>query len=161
MSCTPWHCTNHCLCNQYCVAHAPVCSSNAYSFSNPSLGSSYLVRTYHMNQLRTAINQERSRRNLSYYSFGPAVTTGYTVLGSHYYALRNALNSMWNIISDTYSTTENISHSKVSTLRTRINQLRVDCVCNSNCDKHSSCSCHGNCGNNYSDENLKDEIKYL
>jgi len=160
MACAYSNC-NHCFCDQDCVAHTPACPSNAYSFTDPTLSTSYDVKTYHMNQLRTAINQERVRRGLGNYSFGSDVTTTYTVYGSHFNDLKTALNQIWNIIGDTYTTSLNITYSKVATLRTRINQLKIDCICNSNCDNYSACVCYGNCGCNYSDEELKEEIKYF
>lgn len=40
------------------------------------------------------------------------------------------------------------------------NQLRKNCICNSDCACNIVCVCHNNCGCNYSDERLKKEIEY-
>jgi len=161
MACRGGYCSNQCLCNQDCSAHTPKCSSNAYNFTDPNLSTSYNVRTYHVNQLRVAINQERNRRDLSQYSFGSNVTTSTLIYGSHFYALKNALNGIQHLVDDDYTTSMNISYAKVKNLRTKINNLRVDCICNSNCDGYHTCNCHNNCGCNYSDKRLKSSIKYL
>jgi hypothetical protein len=39
-------------------------------------------------------------------------------------------------------------------------QIRTNCVCNSDCACNIVCVCHNNCGCNYSDQRLKKEIQY-
>ncbi len=39
-------------------------------------------------------------------------------------------------------------------------QLRTNCVCNSDCACNIVCVCHNDCGCNYSDQRLKKEIEY-
>jgi len=48
-----------------------------------------------------------------------------------------------------------------SVLLEKYNTMRQDCICNSDCACNLVCSCNGNCGCNYSDERLKENIKYL
>jgi hypothetical protein len=48
-----------------------------------------------------------------------------------------------------------------SVLLAKYNTMRQDCICNSDCACNLVCSCNGNCGCNYSDERLKENIKYL
>ena len=44
--------------------------------------------------------------------------------------------------------------------RSAYEAMRTDCICNSDCNCNAVCACHNDCGCNYSDENLKLEIKH-
>jgi hypothetical protein len=62
---------------------------------------------------------------------------------------------------NSYANGELVEDTHWSVLLAKYNTMRQDCICNSDCACNAVCSCHGNCGCNYSDERLKENIKYL
>jgi len=62
---------------------------------------------------------------------------------------------------NSYADGELVEDTHWSVLLEKYNTMRQDCICNSDCACNLVCSCNGNCGCNYSDERLKENIKYL
>ena len=62
---------------------------------------------------------------------------------------------------NSYSDGTLVEDTHWSTLLTKYNTMRQDCICNSDCSCNAVCNCHNDCGCNYSDERLKENIKYL
>ena len=54
-----------------------------------------------------------------------------------------------------------IPASHWANIRARYDTVRTECICNSDCACNLVCACHNDCGCNYSDERLKENIKYL
>jgi len=63
--------------------------------------------------------------------------------------------------ANSYSSGQIISTSHWIALRDKYNIMRQDCICNSDCTCNAVCNCHRDCGCNYSDERLKQNIKFL
>jgi hypothetical protein len=62
---------------------------------------------------------------------------------------------------NSYADGELIEDTHWSVLLAKYNTMRQDCICNSDCACNLVCSCNSDCGCNYSDERLKENIKYL
>lgn len=63
--------------------------------------------------------------------------------------------------ANSYSSGAIVSTGHWTTLRDKYNIMRQDCICNSDCTCNAVCNCHRDCGCNYSDERLKQNIKFL
>lgn len=150
------------------------------SFTDPILSTINNVRFVHIDQLRNAVDSERARRLAKYgttpwtFSYAwplPSLPDGSrgNISGVYWTELRDALNNItgYTAIPDTYTVADIVSATKMTVLRAKYQEMRNDCVCNSNCNSYSTCSCysdcgcHNNCGCNYSDKNLKEDIVYI
>jgi hypothetical protein len=63
--------------------------------------------------------------------------------------------------ANSYSAGSLIDDAHWIALRDKYNIMRQDCICNSDCTCNAVCNCHRDCGCNYSDERLKQNIKFL
>lgn len=166
MACTPSHCNSNCY-SDTCAGNMVKCPTNASIFGSDVVTGVNIALASHINDLRISVDDERVNRRGYTADFPTLVDSDDLVDEQHFEDLRDSINEMVGqtgddttvTITDTYTGT--ISASEMNNLRTKINELRVDCVCDSDCGANSVCSCHGNCGNNYSDEKLKKEIEYL
>lgn len=162
MACTPAHCTSNCY-SDTCAINAPACPTNETNFGT-TLIKGVKVLTSHVNDLRISIDDERTSRRGFSSDFPTSVDSDDDIEQQHAVDMKDSINEMVNaddgiLITDTYS--NKVSAGDVEDLRTSINELRADCVCDSECGANLVCACHGNCGNNYSDKRLKKEIKYM
>jgi hypothetical protein len=62
---------------------------------------------------------------------------------------------------NSYNTGTTIQDTHWTRLLSKYNTLRQDCICNSDCACNLVCACHNDCGCNYSDQRLKENIKFI
>lgn len=185
MACSGSHCSNHGTGTTTCSNHRGSCSTNRpYSPSgNFTAGS---ITASDINALRTAIRDEIARYNLHRdHSItarqSSAYTTSTLVQNEHVndmetmvydgnitrervgvnYATLTAVGTNSGITKSSYSDGQTILASHWTTLKSRYDTLRQDCICNSDCSCNLVCACHNDCGCNYSDMRLKNNIKFL
>lgn len=165
MACTPAYCSYNCY-SDTCAVNAPACPTNATNFgADPVKGDVSFAS--HVNDLRISIDDERTTRRGLADDFPSSVDSDNEIEEQHMVDMKDSINEMVAqtgdsttvVITDTFSNL--VSASEVTNLRDKINELREDCVCDSECGANSVCVCHGDCGNNYSDKRLKKEIKYM
>jgi len=172
MACTPSFCSGNCYSYGCAGPYAVACPSNATNFGS-TLITGDTILAEHINALRISVDNERtSRRGLSA-DFPTYVDSDDLVEAQHADDLKDSINEMvaqtgdsvTGDITTTYVVGDSILASHVNELRTKINELRQDCVCNTDCGANLVCVCHGNCGNNYgiliSDKRLKKDIIYM
>jgi len=166
MACTPAHCTSNCY-SDTCATNAPACLTNETNFGT-TLIKGITVLASHVNDLRLSIDDERTSRRGFADDFPTSVDNDDIVEQQHAVDMKDSINEMIAAdpigdprtpVTNTYSNL--VSSGEVEILRDAINELRADCVCDSECGANSICTCHGDCGNNYSDRQLKKEIKYM
>lgn len=145
-NCTPGHCYYNCY-SDTCSVNAPACSTNNASFGSDVVKGD-LIEAAHINDLRIAIDNERTGRRELTEDFPTTVDSNDTIERSHMEDLRDSINEMINqpggqsvTISSTYSNL--ISAAEINELRTKINLIRTECVCNSQCGTNARCRCHG------------------
>jgi hypothetical protein len=80
-------------------------------------------------------------------------------VGSNYAVLTEQADN--TTAPNSYAQGNLVEDTHWSVLLAKYNTMRQDCICNSDCACNLVCSCNGNCGCNYSDERLKENIKYL
>ena len=80
-------------------------------------------------------------------------------VGANYASYTNPADATGG--NNSYSAGQVVSTGHWTALRDKYNIMRQDCICNSDCTCNAVCNCHNDCGCNYSDERLKQNIKYL
>ena len=167
-------CTGH---TNSCPAHPgydpPV---SPISWVDPGLGTDIEVKGYHhFYYLNYYINQEFSRRSVSppgNWAYGQKYTDD-IIYADDYKMLRDGIveckawTPTW--ASNTYlAAGEDILDESTNEMRTQMDVLRAECLCNCNyactCDcNYCTCNCNYSCtcNCNYSDRRLKTNIKYL
>lgn len=126
------------------------CSTNTFTFTDPSLTTVTKPRTVHINELRTAIDTELSRRGLSTTTWTDSTLTANSTLirKTHVDELRTALIKVHTgDCSDAYYCPQDalscadftdstinanstfVRNLHVTQLRTAINTLRTSCIC--------------------------------
>ncbi len=113
-------------------------------------------------QAQTAINSSRLIYAADINGMESMVTATNNVnepVGSNYAAYTNPADG--TTAPNSYSAGGGITASHWTTLRDKYNIMRQDCICNSDCTCNAVCNCHRDCGCNYSDERLKQNIKFL
>jgi hypothetical protein len=185
MACSGSHCDAHGTGTTTCSNHRASCSTNRpYSPSGNFTGGT--ITESDINALRTAIRDEIARYNLhTNHSITDRQTTAYTtsttIQNEHIndmetmvydgnntreqegvnYAVLNPATTWGTFSKSTYSDGDNVLASHWTTLKSRYDVLRQDCICNSDCSCNLVCACHNDCGCNYSDKRLKKNIKFL
>jgi hypothetical protein len=118
------------------------------------------IKGVHVNELRTAIGTERTRRSLGAYSWSWSAVAANTdsILKTHLDELRAAeVDTRTNGFCPTDGTavptwtestiTQNVTSTKaqhINELRAALNVMEnVSCLCN--CNGHCSCNCNGHC----------------
>lgn len=146
-------CTCEGVCTHSCSGFQESCPDNDTVFTNdPVVAGVDNVRVIHMNELRTVVNEEEVRRGISQTSFGVDVTVLINVIDTHFNLLKTAINAMVaqgddsvNVpITDTYVVGQNIRAIHMNNLRDKLQELEVDCACDSLCTVWV-CGCHGEC----------------
>jgi len=153
MSCSPSHCTNNCYSNG-CSYNRPSCSSNrVVTLSNVRTGDN--INASDLELLRVNTINEINRWNLNHsYNFSKRATSS---ISSGSIIKASDFNKVIDDLSNTgHGSTSNVSPGSIVTaaklansMLGLYNNLRTDCICNSDCGNHAVCSCHGNCGCNY------------
>jgi hypothetical protein len=164
---------------------APV---SAVSWTDP-VPQSVAITAAQFSQLRTAVLQELTRRSTSYVI--PTVSINVVIHANEWREVRNGINACkaWTFPSTVDNTAlavgANIQADSIVALRSKVNTLKAECVCNCNyactcncnypctCDCNYSCTCNCNypctcncnytctCDCNYSDERLKIDIDFI
>lgn len=186
-----WSCTCNSFCtnNWSCTCHTDDNSNYpliSYPFADDPCIFGTIIEEQHHDELRTAINEELSRRSKA---FGITnVSTGQKPLYTHFRELRDAINHCvaWggypaSLGNAALSAGQDILTDAVNQLRIKINSYRVICICNCdyctcdcnyctcNCNQcvcncnYCTCNCNYSCtcNCNYSDKRLKKNIIYL
>lgn len=188
MACSGSHCTSHGTGTTTCAGHRAACSTNRAIDS--SLSGDFVaggkITDEDVNVLRTNIRNEldRYKTHRSFTSISTTQPTAHTsdttVDNTHINDLstmvqratnvREPVGTDYNVLTDpadattaatTYEEGTIVSKTHWDTLKTKYDTMRQDCICNSDCSCNLVCSCHNNCGCNYSDERLKENIKFL
>ena len=146
------------------VLNTGTCSTNrALTFSDFAQGGN--ITATQVEEMRVKIRDELARYNLhanyNYTLYQPtAIGAGGIVDDTHY----NNLNDM---IRQAYGSDINkaagqlIDDADWDNLISYYNVVRQNCICNTDCSCNNVCACHNDCDCNYSDERLKENIKYL
>ncbi len=155
MSCNPHgtQCATHCISNA-CNANRPSCSSNrVVTLSNVHPGD--VISHSDLETLRVNAINEISRWNENHsYNFPITATTpinaGSIIKASDFDSL------IYDLSSTGHGSTNQVSPGSIidagtlaNSMLSLYNNLRTNCICNSDCGSHQVCSCHGNCNCHY------------
>lgn len=141
MACTEPHCYLNCFIDS-CSPHAAACVSNETDFGIAVIIGD-LILASHVNTLRDSIDEERIRRSLLE-DFDTTVDIDDIVEEQHMTDMKDSINDMGGNVTDTYSGL--VYANEINNLRTEINDLRIDCQCDTDCGANLICTCHGHCG---------------
>lgn len=159
-----------CGSNAECAGHKPTCGGNATTtWTNaPTIPVGTLVRDNHVTELQTAINNERTNikrvsrgattvtacgsNTPGAYPFTAGVTVGQIVKALHMNEVAAAINTTpFNVNGNTEgpgSPASNVSVGNlirvgdVNTLRSLINVVETNCICNNYCSCNINCPCN-------------------
>lgn len=175
-------CSNH---RGVCSTNRPLAPSTEFAVTTGR------VRQSDIEDLRTKIRAELERYKLHSTGFGAtfggvpfrqdaAYTTGTTISAAHINDMELMVQQTNNVNepvgstaavyvdpadattpANSYSSGALIDDAHWIALRDKYNIMRQDCICNSDCTCNAVCNCHRDCGCNYSDERLKQNIKFL
>ena len=164
-------------CNQYgtgvttCVYHRGSCATNRPYGGTGDLGvSGRYVRAGDVENLRANIMAEIDAfNNWQTYHGRPAygkadpgvISGGNTVRASHINNLRATVDQLRGTGYGNQSVGGTVTAPVWSAVLASYNLIRQDCICNSDCSCNNVCACHNNCDCNYSDERLKENIKFV
>lgn len=147
-------CTCEGVCTHSCPGFQESCPANATAFTNdPVIAGVTNIRAVHINELRVAVLAELTRRSMGLPSFGSDVTVLDNVIDTHFTLLKTSINNMVAeggdgvtvSITDTYVVGQNIRGIHMNNLRDKVQELEVDCSCDSLCPGVSVCGCFGQC----------------
>lgn len=140
------------------------CPTNTPTWTDSPLTETTLVKSIHINELRTEINAERVRRGYSTYDFGSTVTDTDLTDSGDVSVLRTVMDSaipglswVWN--TPTYVQMGELDRKEPTTeTRTNLEGAMLECPCHCNysctCNCNYSCTCQCNysctCQCNYS-----------
>jgi len=164
MACSGVFCSGNCLVvgPAGCSVYAPACPTNGTTWTDdPLVVDTTKIRAVHVNEMRASINNERTTRWATTAISGSDVVAETDLIkGSDYDNIKNGINGLVpGTITDSYTTNTKIPTSHTTNLRSAINTIRTNCVCDALCDLYSACACHNDCGCFYSDERLKENVK--
>ena len=156
-------------CSAVCNGHCYVDSCNSYKAPRPSWDYSSVrpfpnsmgdtIHNENIETLAASINDERKRRNnevSNNFPFDSIVGSDESTTGTLIYATNSSQEMMIDIktainqivsgfvrynIYDGYT----IRYSHIREARIKIDQLRAQCLCNSDCGGHLVCVCHTDC----------------
>lgn len=170
----------HSHCNQCALHPGYIGPATLTTWTNDPVSTNTQVKSGHLNELRSSIQDELTRRSLTENTAYPdpgVVDTNDTIYNEHYRYIRNQIYQCggytyppWPspVENETINTGEQILADTTNDMRDTTNVLEAQCVCNCNyactcncnycvCNCNHACQC--NC--NYSDERLKRDIVYL
>ena len=117
------------------------CTSNLTPWTEPADLNNSEIMAVHLNELRTAINEEQIRRQISQTSFGSAVASGTSITAAQWVTIRNAINTLktfsWS--SGVPSVGAIIADDLVEECRAKVNDAEDDCLCHCN---YCTCNCN-------------------
>lgn len=185
MACSGPHCSNHGTGTTTCAGHRASCAANR-EISFESLANGGLIRASDIDSLRASIRDEVARYNLHRsFSVTARQATAYTAgvtrvdnthvndmeimaqqvnnvnepVGTSFATLTDPAND--TTAANSYAVGARVDFAHWNTLLSKYTTMRQDCICNSDCSCNQVCSCHNDCGCNYSDERLKENIKFV
>lgn len=167
MACNGTYCNAYGTGTTTCVSNRAACATNRpLSLSGEFTAGRVLASD--IENLRANIQAEIATYDL-HANYGPynllenaSFAAGNRVYASQY----NNLQTMVNYVSGAAYTAMTAGSSTIAgtywqDLRNRYDTLRQDCICNADCSCNAVCACHNDCGCNYSDERLKENIKFI
>jgi len=187
MACSGSHCAEHGTGTTTCAGHRAACSTNRAITLSAEYTVGGKITAADINTLRSNIRAELDRYD-DHRSFAGNVTLREgTVYNTDTKIDNDQINNMERMVRDVLNVTEPVgtSYARLSDpvnlttaavtlaegtqvtkahwddLKARYDTIRQDCICNSDCSCNLVCSCHNNCGCNYSDERLKENIKFV
>lgn len=175
MACSGAHCDNHGTGTSTCSYHRPECPANRPFYPSGDFGvQGGLIRASDIELLRQNIRDEIATYNLhanyEYTLSEPNPVNAGNVIDN------NQINNFEQMVFDGngasggvqpqpgqayYGDGALVDDGNWSSLLTKYNYLRQDCICNSDCACNLVCACHNDCGCNYSDIRLKQNIKLV
>jgi len=117
------------------------CPSNITTWTPPQLNPADIIEAQHINEIRNAINREKTRRGTSI-AFNTILSPGEVDLGIHIQELKDTINNI-----KSFAWTQNFSNlpgsliyaAQITELRKNMNDLEDDCLCNCN---YCTCNCN-------------------
>jgi hypothetical protein len=165
------------FCNAYgtgtttCASHRAACATNRVYGGSADLGiSGRNVKGPDVENLRANIMAEIDSYNNWYAAKGLSglgkadpgfLGTGATIRSSHLNNLRATVDQLRGTGMANQPVGASITAANWTSILNSYNLIRQDCICNSDCACNSVCACHNDCGCNYSDERLKENIKFI
>lgn len=154
---------NKCSSNSECGGHQPTCSNNTFNFTPVEIGHS--IRAFHINELQTAINQERTHPTRRCAGTQPACQSNcpssYNFNGVRFIGdiirkidldrvidANNGCAFGYNITRSfgyPYGGTQPnplIRAIQITIVQNAINQTRQNCICNTYCSCNINCNCN-------------------
>lgn len=167
MACTPSHCSGHGTGYTTCSGHRAACSTNRVpGFTDAIQGG--IIYASDVNELRSNLRAEvDAYNNHRLFSTSTATeATAYTasateIQATHINEISKMTNTLWGGGVLAKDTNYEIDDYDWDQLISRYNNIRQNCICNTDCACNNVCSCHGDCGCNYSDIRLKQNIQFL
>lgn len=138
---------------------------NSYDVTGGNhVGESTVIDNAHINDYEQM--SQRVNNVIEPVGIGQNVTTSTTFFWGFPVTVSSFVNSYSDPADNTtspnsYDAGNLIEDTHWSTLLTKYNTMRQDCICNSDCSCNAVCYCHNDCACNYSDKRLKENIKYL
>lgn len=167
MACTPTHCASYGTGTTTCTGHRGACPSNSPLAGLPDpLPENRLVYATEIEDLRTKIRTELGKWNAHVFyttllaANGP-INQGDSINHITPSQLSTMISAIYGSGAFTKAAGDAVDNAHWQTLIDQYNAVRVNCICNSDCSCNAICSCHGDCGCNYSDERLKENIKFV
>jgi len=118
------------------------CPANQTLWTDPTINTAIKVKAVHINELRTAIQNEQTRRHTTPVDFGTDVTTGDTVKASDTQALKDEIEALFPFTGSwayNYTTISKIEGGILSEVRYNLNDAENNCLCNCN---YCTCQCN-------------------
>ena len=158
MACVNGFCTNQ-GCDNCSAKYTAPCRGNASAWTdNPVVAGVTDIKAVHLNQMRSALDAERSRRGQGSCGIGgwASVSVGTEITAARMTDLKNCNNGLTyypldgdslNLVSDTFSIGGLVFATHVNNMRADINANEVRCTCNTDCGADDCfCACFGDCG---------------
>jgi surface antigen len=158
-----------CACNANwdCVGHRGACSTNRplTVYWDGDLNGETITAAL-LENLRASVRAEVSAYNASdvwgdiTLRAPTAITSGSVISAATYNDIETMIENLGGGNNGAVGTTTVIDDTAWEGLIARYNDVRDNCICNTDCACNINCSCNTDCICNYSDERLKEEIEY-
>jgi len=159
MACVNGHCTNQ-GCDNCVGKYVAVCGGNDSSWTDDPVNiDDQDMKAVHVNEMRNALDAERSRRGQTSCGIGgwASVTAGVTdIEAQHFNDLKTCNNNLTyypgngdalDLVTDVFTIGNLVYAVQVNNMRGDINANEVRCTCNSDCGADDCfCACFGDCG---------------
>jgi len=148
-------CDGYCN-NNECSTYIATCPSNIASFT--TIGSGTVINATHLNQIRTATDDEYLRRGLSVPSWPSYPATGgltMSIAASRYNTAKSNVNALNSVITSVFSVSNIIYASQTQEFQNDINVINKYCICNTHCSCVPNCTCDVNCDCDYHPNSLR------